>query len=48
MPETEPESEPAPQTPTASASALDLEELARKIFELLLRELLSENERTGR
>jgi hypothetical protein len=43
MPEEEPESQPAPQTPTPN-----LEELARKIFELLLRELLLENERTGR
>ncbi len=43
MPEEEPESQPAPQAP-----APDLEELARKIFELLLRELLLENERTGR
>jgi len=43
MPAEEPESQPAPQPP-----AIDLEELSRKIFELLLRELLLENERTGR
>jgi hypothetical protein len=43
MPEEELESQPAPQTSTPN-----LEELARKIFELLLRELLLENERTGR
>ncbi len=32
----------------AAAQGIDLEELARKIFELLLREIMLENERLGR
>ncbi len=43
MPMDASESQPAPQT-----SGIDLEELAREIFELLLREILLENERIGR
>ncbi len=46
-----PEQEPEPQAesqPTVPQSGVDLEELARKIFEILLRELQLENERTGR
>jgi hypothetical protein len=43
MAEVETGSQSGTETP-----AVDLEELARKIYELLLRELLLENERTGR
>ena len=34
--------------PDESSAGLNLEELARKVFELLLRELQIENDRTGK
>lgn len=36
------------QPAVADSNDIDLEELARKIYEIFLRELLLENERTGR
>jgi hypothetical protein len=36
------------EEPATELAALDLDELARKVVELLLRELLLENERTGK
>jgi hypothetical protein len=43
------ETEDAPGPAAAAPNpGIDLEELARKIFELLLREIQLENERTGR
>ena len=47
MPE-ETASQQAPQQASQPSSDVDLEELARLIYELLRRELLLENERTGR
>lgn len=42
------EEEALPPTGPIPAEALDLEALAREIFEILLREMQLENERTGR
>jgi hypothetical protein len=46
-----PADQPAPPQQPADEAAppnINLEELARKVFELLLRELQLENDRTGR
>ncbi len=45
---TEASAVPEEATPPQQAPGIDLEELAKMIFELLKRELLLENERTGR
>lgn len=37
-----------PEELATQPEALDLDELARKVFELLMRELSLENERTGK
>jgi hypothetical protein len=42
------EEESGSQPAAGDMNQVDLEELARKIYEIFLRELLLENERTGR
>jgi hypothetical protein len=44
----ESESQAQPPEPADTATDVDLEELASKVFELLLQELKIENDRTGK